>query len=260
MIPLKRQQAIVNHLLSVQVAEINELAEMLDVSAMTIRRDVQRLELEGRVVSVTGGVALSTEIRHEPSHMAKRDLQRGEKEAIADLAEELVSPDSTIYLDAGTTMLALARRLVERGRHNGGLMVVTNDFAIASYLIDNSQFRLYHTGGEVIRENRSCAGTGAANALRKLNIEQAFISAPSWNTRWITTPDAEKTFVKKAAVASAVSRVLLADSSKYGKIGAFKAVSMSNINLVITDSGLAEGAREALERQGIHLCVAKAAK
>lgn len=257
MIPVKRQQTIINHLINVRIASINELAEMLDVSPMTIRRDVQKLELAGRVVSVSGGVTISTEILHEPSHMDKRVMQRDEKDAIAHIAEALIEPGTTIYLDAGTTTLALAKRMVENGRFNSDLLVVTNDLVITNYLIENATVRVYQTGGMVVRENRSCAGEGAAKILRGLNIDLAFLSTPSWNTRWLSTPDSEKSPVKKAAVASSVRRVLLTDSSKYGRIGAFKAVPMSSVNIVITDDGLAPGAREALEEQGVELILAK---
>lgn len=257
MIPVKRQQTIINHLLTVRIASIGELAEMLGVSPMTIRRDVQKLELAGRVVSVSGGVTISTEILHEPSHMDKRVMQREEKDAIAEIAETLITPGTTVYLDAGTTTLALAKHLVEKGRFNGELLAITNDLVITNYLVEHSTMRVYQTGGMVVRENRSCAGEGAAKILRGLNIDLAFLSTPSWNTRWLSTPDSEKLPVKKAAVASSVRRVLLTDSSKYGKIGAFKAVPMSSINIVITDEGLATGAREALMEQGVELMLAK---
>ena len=257
MIPIKRQQAIINHLLSAKVASINELAEMLDVSSMTIRRDVQKLEMAGRVVSVSGGVTISTEIMKEPSHLAKRDMQMDEKEAIAREAEALVERGATIYLDAGTTTLALARLLAARRTDDGDLLVVTNDLAITNHLIDNSGLRVYHTGGMVVRENRSCVGDGAARTLKGLNIDVAFISTPSWNTRWLSTPDSEKSPVKKAAVSSSLKRVLLTDSSKYGKVGAFKAVPTTAMNLIITDDGLAEGAREALREQGVELIIAR---
>ncbi|MCD8349381.1 MAG: DeoR/GlpR family DNA-binding transcription regulator [Planctomycetaceae bacterium] len=257
MIPIKRQQTIINHLLTVKVASIIELAEMLDVSSMTIRRDVQKLELAGRVVSVSGGVTISTELMKEPSHLDKRDMQRDEKEAIAREAEKLVERGATVYLDAGTTTLAFARRLAKHRAGDSDLLVVTNDLVITTYLIENSSLRLYHIGGLVVRENRSCAGDGAAKALKALNIDVAFISTPSWNTRWLSTPDSEKSPVKKAAVSSSVKRVLLTDSSKYGKLGAFKAVPTTSLNLIITDDNLAEGAREALREQGVELIIAE---
>lgn len=256
MIPVKRQQAIVSHLAAVKVAGINELAAMLGVSGMTIRRDVQKLEMAGTVVSVSGGVSIATELMREPSHLDKRDMQREEKEAIAREAEQFVPAGGTVYLDAGTTALALARRLAAVPADAAPALVVTNDLAIAAYLLDNSTLRLYHTGGMVVRENRSCAGDGAAKALRSLNIDVAFISAPSWNSRWLSTPDAEKIPVKKAAVAAGALRVLLTDSAKYGKLGAFKAVPIAAMQVVVTDGGLAEGARGALREQGIRLVIA----
>ena len=255
MIPAKRQQTILNHLISVKVASINELAEMLDVSSMTIRRDVQKMEMAGRVVSVTGGVSISTELMKEPSHLDKRVMQLAEKEAIAIEAEKLVRKGATIYLDAGTTTLALARLLAETRVGDNELLIVTNDLAITAYLIENSALRIYHTGGMVVRENRSCAGNGAAKAIKSLNLDVAFISTPSWNSRWLSTPDPEKSPVKKAAVTSASKCVLLTDSSKYGKVGAFKSVQTTSMNLIITDSGLADGAREALHEQGVELII-----
>jgi DeoR/GlpR family transcriptional regulator of sugar metabolism len=259
MIPLKRQQLILNHLLNVKVAAIGELAKLLKVSGITVRRDVQKLEGAGKVVSVSGGVAISTEIFTEPPHVVKRGLQREEKEAIADLAESLVEDGSTIYLDAGTTTLALARRLAEKRSREMDILVVTNDLVITMYLVENSTFRLYHTGGLVLRQNRSCVGDGTAKALRGLNIDLAFLSTPSWNSRWLSTPDAEKIPVKKAAVASANRRVLLADSSKYGKVGAFKAFPLSIFKTIITDDGLAIDARKAVEEQGVEVLMAKRA-
>ena len=93
------------------------------------------------------------------------------------LAASLVQPGRCIYLDAGTTTLAIAQHLI----HMEPLTVVTNDFVIADYLLDNSNCTIIHTGGAVCRENRSCVGEAAATMLRSLMIDQAFISASSWN-------------------------------------------------------------------------------
>jgi DeoR/GlpR family transcriptional regulator of sugar metabolism len=258
MIPLKRQQLIMNHLIDAKAASIAELTELLKVSAITVRRDVQKLEFLGKLVSVSGGVAISTEIMSEPSHAIKLGMNQVEKEAIARVAESLIPVGSTVYLDAGTTTLALARMIVEKRGDRSDLLIVTNDLAITAWLLDNSSVRIYHTGGLVLRQNRSCVGDGAAKAIRGINIDIAFLSAPSWNSRWISTPDAEKIPVKKAAIASSIRRILVADSSKYGKVGAFKAVPMSSIKTVVTDEGFPLGAREAIEKHGIELVIASA--
>ncbi|MDR2946169.1 MAG: DeoR/GlpR family DNA-binding transcription regulator, partial [Candidatus Adiutrix sp.] len=113
MIPAKRQQLILSALAEREVVSIAELTALLGVSHMTVRRDIQKLEQEGRVLSISGGVRRPEKISAEPSHVAKRVLQHEEKAAIARAAAALVEPGMSIYLDAGTTSLALAELIAE---------------------------------------------------------------------------------------------------------------------------------------------------
>lgn len=253
MIPAKRQQLILAALADRSVLSITELMDWLGVSHMTVRRDIQKLEQDGRVLSVSGGVQLSQKITSEPSHLVKRSLQFDEKEAIAELAAELVQPGMSIYLDAGTTSLALAERIALRP----DLIVVSNDLAVVNLLVQRSNCLLYHTGGQVLRENQSCVGDSTTQFLHGLNIDVAFLSASSWNARWISTPTEAKVSVKKAAVAASSKRVLICDSSKYGKVGIFNAVPIRALDHIITDDGLPENAREALASSGVELTIAK---
>lgn len=256
MIPAVRQQQILHHLGKRKILDIRELTDLLDVSHMTVRRDIQKLEEKGRVVSVTGGVALATQITGEPSHADKRGMQVDEKAAMAKVAETLIGDASTLYLDAGTTTLALARRIAETGRDCEKMLLITNDLVIGAYITENIRCRLYFTGGMVDMENRSCVGDGAAAALRQLNIDIAFLSTPSWNMRWLSIPDQDKSLVKKAVVESSTRCFLLSDSSKYGKVGAFKSVPLSSLDGIVTDAALPEKTREALEQQGIDVMLA----
>jgi DeoR/GlpR family transcriptional regulator of sugar metabolism len=214
------------------------------------------MEEKGWVVSVTGGVALATQITGEPSHADKRGMMVEEKSAIAKLAETLIGDASTLYLDAGTTTLALARRIAETGRDCEKMLFVTNDLVIGSYITENIRCRLYFVGGMVDTENRSCVGDGAASPLRQLNIDVAFLSTPSWNMRWLSIPDQDKSIVKKAVVESSARRYLVSDSSKYGKVGAFKSVPLASFDGVVTDAALPDKTREALTQQGIGVLIA----
>lgn len=198
MIPTERRQIILDMVAEKGIVSIAELTERMHVSHMTIRSDLQKLEQQGAVIQVSGGVQSSTRVAHEPSHQIKTELATPQKAAIGKLAASLVQPESCIYLDAGTTTLAIARQLVTMNK----LTVVTNDFVIADYLMDNSNCTIIHTGGAVCRENRSCVGEAAATLLRGLMIDQAFISASSWSVRGISTPAEDKVTVKRA-VASA---------------------------------------------------------
>lgn len=253
MIPAKRQQLILSSLVERELISIAELTELLGVSHMTVRRDIQKLEQEGRVLSVSGGVQLSEKITTEPSHLTKRTLQFAEKTAIANAAAQYVQPGMSLYLDAGTTSLALAKVLESMA----DLLIVSNDLAVINYLVEHSECKLYHTGGLVLRENRSCVGDSSTHFLHNLNVDISFISSSSWNARWISTPTEAKVAIKKAAAAAANKRILICDSSKYGKVGTFNAVPLAEMDIVITDGKLPESAKSALMQTGVHLVVAE---
>lgn len=257
MIPAIRQQHIINLLGKTGIAAITELTELLNVSHMTVRRDIQKLEEAGRVVSVPGGVSLPTQILHEPPHLDKRGMRQSEKEAIARIAEPLITTESTIYLDAGTTTLALVKRFIDVGRNCENMLFVTNDLVIGLYIAENLRARMYFIGGMVDLENRSCVGEGAASALKNLNIDIAFISTPSWNMRWLSIPDQDKSLVKKAIAESSTRRILLSDSSKYGTMAAFNSVPISAFDAIVTDGGLPLAARESLAQHGVELLIAE---
>ena len=192
-------------------------------------------------------------VAHEPSHQVKTALAMTQKAAIGKLAASLVQPGSCIYLDAGTTTLAIAQHLI----HMESLTVVTNDFVIADYLLDNSNCTIIHTGGAVCRENRSCVGEAAATMLRSLMIDQAFISASSWSVRGISTPAEDKVTVKRAIASASRQRVLVCDATKYGQVATWLALPLSEFDQIITDDGLPESASRALVKQDLSLLVAK---
>lgn len=250
MIPIERQQRILHLLAERGAVSITELTEWLQVSHMTVRRDIQKLEEQGRVLSVSGGVSLTQRIRSEPSHADKRTLMQDAKVAIAHAAVELIEHGSSVYLDAGTTSLELARLLASRD----DLMIVTNDFMVCGYLIEFGMCnRLYHTGGLVVRDNQSCADEATAHFLRNLHLDIAFLSTSSWDATGISTPSEQKVPVKRAVIDAAAKRVLVCDSSKYGKVGTFNVASWEVIDQVITDKNLPLAAEELLLSHGVKL-------
>ena len=252
MIPIERHQQILALVADRGVVSIAELTERLGVSHMTIRRDVQKLEEQGAVLSVSGGVRSAERLAAEPSHLTKSTLYNEEKRAIGRTAARQIPRNSCIYLDAGTTTLALAREVVDRD----DLLVVTNDFMVANLLMEASQCRVIHTGGTVCRENRSCVGESAARSLRHLAIDIAFISASCWGPRGLFTPDEDKVMVKQAVSEVSSKRVLLSDSSKYNRIATFLALPLESFDRVVTDTHLSESARELLSAGSCELILA----
>lgn len=257
MIPAMRQQSIMNHLMKTDIASISSLAELLDVSHMTVRRDIQKLEQAGRVLSVSGGVSLARKEAPPTPRVDKWNQQSREKEAIARVAETLLNADTSVFLEAGTTTFALARQIALADHRYDKLLVVTNDLVIASFLTENTGCRVYFAGGMVERDTRSCVSETAVEALKSLNIDIAFIAPQSWDNHWLSVPNADKSLVKKSVVAASHRRVLLSDSSKYGRVSAFKAMPLSGFDTVVSDDGLPAKARDALKELGIELLLAE---
>ncbi len=246
MIPIERHQHILALLEQRGTASITELTDILGVSHMTIRRDVGKLEQEGLLVSVSGGVRSINRLSSEPSHLVKSTLYSDEKSAIGRLAAENIPQQCCIYLDAGTTTLALAKEIL----HRDDLQIVTNDFEITRLLINSSQCGVIHTGGTLCRENRSATGESAARTLLNLAIDMAFISTSSWDLRGIFTPDERKISVKRAASQVSAKKILLSDSSKFNQAATYMALPLSVFDTVISDNHLPESACAYLTQHG----------
>ena len=242
MIPAERRQELLKMLQEQEIVTIVELMDKFKVSHMTIRRDLQKLEENGLLTQVTGGAQLFKRILTEPSHLQKELLNSEEKNAIGQDAASLIPPHSCIYLDAGTTSLALCNYITDRS----DLTVVSNDFEVINFLVNQNIGDLIHTGGLVQKENRSGIGHLAAQTISSLSFDISFISASSWELRGITTPDRDKVAVKQAVARVSRQRILISDSSKYGQTATYLAVPMSDITCIITDNKLPEHGQKML--------------
>lgn len=256
MIPAERQQVILTMLEASGTASIIDAAARLGVSRMTIRRDMQALGEQGKLVIVTGGARRIERITAELSQPEKRALHYAEKSAIAARAVDLIQPGMAVFMDAGTTSLAVAEHLALRGDLHPSVLVVSNDFTVCAYLMTHAACRLYHTGGEVLRENLSSGGASAAHVVSRMNLDLAFISSSSWNGEWLSTPSETKVALKVAARKAARRAYLVTDSSKFGKVGLFNILRLAELDGVITDISLPDAARVPLERSGVELLLA----
>lgn len=250
MIPLERRRRILAVLEERGTASISDLCELLDVSHMTVRRDIGALEELGRVTSVPGGVSLPARLVLDQSHAVKTGIRREEKTALAQQAASMVGPGEVVMLDAGTTTLALARALADRT----DLTFVTNDLAIATYLSEHAAGEdLYLAAGRVDRANLSTEGAQVAAAIAEYTIDIAFLSTSSFDLRGMSVPTEAKKVVKRAIIENSTRTVLLTDSSKYGKVAALRAARLSELDAVVTDTGLPELARTAIGQQDVPL-------
>ncbi|MFC6276913.1 DeoR/GlpR family DNA-binding transcription regulator [Psittacicella hinzii] len=252
MIPAERQKKILELIATHQIISITQLVEEIGVSHMTIRRDIKALEAMGQVVPISGGVQLIERLINEPTHDDKSLLHPEEKAAIGAKAAEFVPERGTVFLDAGTTTYEIARHI----KDYADLLVVTNDFEIARWLMRHGRCKLMHTGGTVNKDSYSSVGELAARFIKNISIDVAFLSASSWSSEGTTTPDESKIIVKNAIIKSARSKILVSDSSKYGKVATFTITDLSVFNVIITDKNLQKKSQAMIDKRGVTVILA----
>ncbi|PHM73359.1 DeoR/GlpR family DNA-binding transcription regulator [Xenorhabdus kozodoii] len=248
--PSERRDFIYFYLHEHRAVSISTLVKLISVSHMTVRRDIRILEEEGKVISIAGGIQLNDALRQELPWNEKALIHHRHKRAIGKYAASLVEDGQVVYLDAGTTTFEMAQVLAERFN----LTIITNDFSITQHLMNKPQLNLFHTGGQVDKRNYSCVGNSAAMVLRTLNVDIAFISTSSWDLEHgISTPHEEKVLVKQALFEIARRKVLVSDSSKYGKYGMFRVCPLSCLNDIVCDGQLPMSVQQQLKELNMDL-------
>ncbi len=223
---------------------VEELAKRLNVTSMTIRRDLKYLESVQVVSRTFGGAVLKAKLTMELPHQDKLMKNKEEKERIAIAAADLVKDGQTIILDAGTTTMEIAKQLTKKQK----LTIITNDILIAAYLVLSSNFAIYCTGDRVQNITGACMGSRAIQFLKEMYADITFIGASSIDVDLgMSAPTFEKAELKKEMILSAEQVILVADKSKFNKRSINKICSLEEFSLIISDKGLD---KEVLERLG----------
>ncbi|WP_295484513.1 DeoR/GlpR family DNA-binding transcription regulator [uncultured Succinatimonas sp.] len=244
-----RAKQIVEYLKLHNLVTVDELVSLTGASPATIRRELTRLDKEGAVYRVHGGVTLSRFVPSQPTTSEKQGKHHKEKLRIAAKASNLVKPGDSIVLDAGTTTIEIARNLI-----NMPLRVITNDLHIGLMLAEYQQMEVSVTGGTVDWSSQSCVGDVAVNFLSKVHPTYTFISCNAFKVdTGITAPTSDKAAVKRIMTQQSSKRVLVADSSKYGLTQLFEVGPLTSVDMIITDDGLDEKAADEIKKQGIEL-------
>lgn len=254
MIPLQRQERILDLLEEKGTVSLAELFDSLPVSHMTVRRDIKKLEEDGRVVSVQGGITLPVRMELDLAHRVKRELRSELKQRIAALAAERVKERDHVFLDAGTTCLAIARELLKQDLPAA---YVTNHLEIARYLADHTSKRIHFIGGKVDSANLSTEGYAAAASLGQHNIDLAFVSASSFDLRGMSVTSEEKLAFKEAILRVSRTCILATDSSKYGRLAPFRAAPLTRFAELHTDTGLNAMTVNAIQDMGLKVRLAQ---
>ncbi|MEU5331270.1 DeoR/GlpR family DNA-binding transcription regulator [Streptomyces parvus] len=243
---------------------VNELTRKLNVSDMTIRRDLDALARQGVIEKVHGGAVPVVEAStHEPGFEAKSALEPSAKEDIARAAAALAVPGSAIALSGGTTTFALARHLLDVP----DLTVVTNSVRVAD-VFHNAQrpaggpgarpgaATVVLTGG-VRTPSDSLVGPVADRAIDSLHFDVLFLGVHGISAEaGLSTPNLAEAETNRRFVRAARRIVVVADHTKWGTVGLSSFAALEEVDTLVTDAGLAPELRAEIEEHLPGLLVA----
>lgn len=233
-----RYQVILNGMHKTGSVSVEALAEQLQVTVMTIRRDLDALERKGLLHRTHGGAMPIQPLFYEPfrrdrSFVMQVDRQADEKRRIGYAAAALIEPDETIAVTPGTTAAAVVRALPL----NYNLTVVTSTANVAVELSKRKDIKVFVTGGTLHGEWFSLVGPHAQRSLENILIHTLFIGADGLDPDWgATSFDQDEAELLRMMVEHARRRVAVVDHTKLGKVGNWKICESRNLHTVVTDT------------------------
>lgn len=243
----ERHRAIVEQVAAAGRASVVDLAEGLDVTPETIRRDLSILERQGLVRRVHGGAIPVRRLGFEPTVDRRAHVLQDEKRRIATAALDEVPQAGAIILDAGTSTGILVE-LIEDDRE---LTIVTNSVQHALLLAGRNNINLLLVGGRVRGRTLACVDSWATTALSGLCADVAIVGTDGVSlARGLTTPDRTEAEIKAAMLASARRKVVLADHTKFGTDHFASFGRLEDIDVIISDTGLDDEVAEEIEAAG----------
>jgi len=237
-------------------ASVGELLKLCDgCSNMTLWRDLKKLEGEGAIRRIRGGVVAMRLIQPDlEGVLSQRAMENtAAKRAIAAAAAARLSSGSAIYLDAGSTVMAVAKILPEQ-HHT----VITGALNTAMELSQRRYCDVFLLGGQLSAHTLCCSGAQAVEALAGLNIDTAVMAASGFSlATGFTNGSLSEAELKRQVIAKARHTMLLMDSSKLGKSLTFTFAALEDIDTLICEKPLDEETRAAAQAAGVEIVVAE---
>ncbi|CAG7617611.1 DeoR/GlpR family DNA-binding transcription regulator [Paenibacillus allorhizosphaerae] len=232
MLVAERHREIVNVLDQEGSVRVTELARLFQVTEETIRRDLERLEAEGRLVRTHGGAVGIRHYEREAPFSEREISYMQEKIAIAREAVQRVVEGDTILLDASTTAWQMARLLPDMR-----LTVLTNAIKVAVELADRTRIRVISTGGTLSPASLSFVGPAAERMLKEYHVNKLFFSCKGIDVELGLRESSESNaMIKRRMMSISDHRYLLADHSKFGTRALEMLAPLKEVEEIITDS------------------------
>jgi DeoR/GlpR family transcriptional regulator of sugar metabolism len=247
-----RRERIREYLVRKRAALVPDLAAHVGSSEATIRRDIQVLLKEAGFRRVRGGIRMEDSAT-ELSVLQRSHLCAERKRLIGRKAAELIQDGEAVFIGSGSTAIEVARSL----SHHSDLTVITNSIPAVSVLLDNPRVNLVVTGGAVRRSEQSLIGHLVEKSLSELRADKVIMGIQGIHPlHGLTNEFLPEAVLDRFLVHFAPRLIIVADSSKLGRIKASFVAAIEDIDVLVTDEGAEPELLEELERRGIRTLVA----
>lgn len=248
----ERRRLITERLRETGFISVTSLTRDLGVSDMTVRRDLRKLEKDGAVRVVHGGVSALHGPLHSPAFVSRASMDASAKRSIAEAALTLVSDDDTVAIDAGTTAYALAQALPQTFRGT----IVTHSVPVIQLLLNRGQGRVVGLGGELLHESQAFAGQMTVDAARGLRVKTLFLGAAAVDERGVYVAADNERPTKLALIDIADVVVLLADHTKFATSAPVLLCPHEAITTLVTDTKPSRAAADHFRSTGTEIVIA----
>ena len=250
MLALERRKIIIDRLNDSGKVVVSELSKEFDVSEETIRRDIEKLSIEGLAIKTYGGAisnsSQSTDLPYSVRKKSNVDL----KQKIAETVASMIKDGDQIMLDASSTAIFVTRQIKIRKN----ITVITNSVEILLELADKTGWNILSTGGSLREGAYSLSGSSAEKMIRDHHVDLAICSAKGLDVNMGITDSNEKDAeMKKAIFNAATTRILAIDSTKFDKISFIKVCDYQDVDIIVTDKDPGESWRKRLQDKGVTL-------
>ena len=252
-----RNNYILNRLSVDGFASIKDLSKKLEVSEMTIRRDLKELSMDNVVTLIPGGAVLKRNSLIETDEekyliQTAESLMLEEKIKISRKAASFIKPNDVIIIDAGSTTKNLPKFIPG----NMPLTIICYTLNVLFNVYENKNWKLVFPGGYFHKNALMFESPEGIEIIKKIRANTAFVAAGGISEKLeLTTPTSYEKETKRAIIKSSYKKILMVDSSKFGKITISHFADLTDFDIVITDSGISKEFEKIVKNIGIELYI-----
>ncbi len=250
MLAIERRQDIMALIRREKAVRVHDLAIQYDVTEETIRRDLDKLDKEGKVTKTYGGAVLENHVSEDPSFTDRLKVNMRQKKAIGAKAAELIEDGETIFIDMSTTALEVIKAVPDTIT----ITVITNSLEAVIELSKRQNIRLVAIGGTFDRSNLFMGGAMANRFIEHYYVDKTFFSIKALSKdRGVMDSNEEIAEIRSRMVQNAREAILVVDGSKVDKMALFNVIPLDNISTLITDHILDQEWTDLLKAHDINM-------